>query len=189
MSDITEKIKEELLRRCEVSKEKTGYDFWNEHIKYVVENAIELAKKYNADIEIVELGALLHDIAMPSEYGPREEHNIYGAKIAEELLLKLDYPKDRIERVKNCVLNHRGMDDRPRNTIEEECVADADVIAHFDTIPALFSLAYREKNLSVQEGKEFVRKKLERDYRKLSNRTREVLNDRYKNIMQVLFVK
>lgn len=81
------------------------------------------------------------------------------------------------------------MDDRPRNTIEEECVADADVIAHFDTIPALFSLAYREKNLSVQEGKEFVRKKLERDYRKLSNRTREVLNDRYKNIMQVLFVK
>lgn len=56
MSDITEKIKEELLRRCEVSKEKTGYDFWNEHIKYVVENAIELAKKYNADIEIVELG-------------------------------------------------------------------------------------------------------------------------------------
>ena len=67
MSEITEKIKQELLIRCEKSKEKDGYDFWNEHIKYVVENGIELAKKYGEDIEIVELGALLHDIAMPSE--------------------------------------------------------------------------------------------------------------------------
>ncbi len=44
MSEITEKIKQELLIRCEKSKEKDGYDFWNEHIKYVVENGIELAK-------------------------------------------------------------------------------------------------------------------------------------------------
>ena len=61
MSEITEKIKQELLIRCEKSKEKDGYDFWNEHIKYVVENGIELAKKYGADIEIVELGALLQN--------------------------------------------------------------------------------------------------------------------------------
>ena len=71
-------------------------------------NALELAKKYKADIEIVELGALLHDIAMPSELGPREEHNIYGAEIAEELLTKFNYPEDRKNRVKECVLRHRG---------------------------------------------------------------------------------
>ena len=35
MSEITEKIKQELLIRYEKSKEKDGYDFWNEHIKYV----------------------------------------------------------------------------------------------------------------------------------------------------------
>ena len=74
MSEITEKIKQELLVRCEKSKEKDGYDFWNEHIKYVVENAVKLANEYGADVEIVELGALLHDIAMPSEYGEREQH-------------------------------------------------------------------------------------------------------------------
>lgn len=79
MSEVTEKIKQELLVRCEKSKQKDGYDFWNEHIKYVVDNAVKLAKEYGADIEIVELGVLLHDIAMPSEYGDREEHHIYGA--------------------------------------------------------------------------------------------------------------
>jgi len=188
MSEITEKIKEELIKRCEIYNEKYEYDFWNEHIKYVVKNALELAKKYKADIEIVELGALLHDIAMPSEYGEREQHNVYGAEIAEQLLTQLNYPKERIEHVKNCVLNHRGSKDRPRNTIEEQCVADADVIAHFDCIPSLFSLVYKEMNLSISEGKEYVRKKLERDYNKLSPRTREILEDRYKNIIDVLFV-
>ncbi len=189
MSDITEKIKQELLLRCEKSREKNGYDFWNEHIKYVVENAVKLANEYNADVEIVELGALLHDIAVPSEYGEREQHHLYGAEIAEQLLRELDYPEDRIERVKACVLNHRGSKDRPRNTIEEECVADADVISHFDCIPMLFSLAYKERGLSVSDGAEFIKKKLERDYNKLSSRTKVLLKDRYDNIMKVLFVK
>ena len=157
MSEITEKIKQELLIRCEKSKEKDGYDFWNEHIKYVVENGIELAKKY-------------------------------GAEIAEQLLTELNYPKERIEQVKNCVLNHRGSKDRPRNTIEEQCVADADVIAHFDCIPSLFSLVYKEMKLSILDGKEYVRRKLERNYNKLSPRTRELLKDRYKNIVDVLFI-
>lgn len=188
MSEVTEKIKQELLKRCEKSKEKDGYDFWNEHIKFVVQHAVELAEKYGANVEIVELGALLHDIAMPSEYGPREEHHIYGAEIAEELLTNLNYPEDKLEQVKNCVLNHRGSKDRPRNTVEEQCVADADVMAHFDNIPSLFALAYREMRLSEAEGKEFVRKKLERDFGKLSPRTREVLKARYENIISILFV-
>ena len=189
MSDITEKIKEELVKRCNIYNEKYGYDFWNEHIKYVVENSVKLAKKYGADIEIVELGALLHDIAMPSEIGPKEEHNVYGVQIADELLAKLNYPEDRKNRVKECVLRHRGDKDLPRNTIEEQCVADADVIAHFDCIPSLFNLAFGKTflNKSLQDGTEFVKKKLERDYSKLSDRTREILKERYENIMKVLF--
>lgn len=191
MSEITEKIREELIKRCNTYNEKYGYDFWNEHIKYVVKNAVELAKKYGADIEIVELGALLHDIAMPSEIGPSEEHNVYGAKIADELLTKFNYPDDRKERVKECVLRHIGSKDLPRNTIEEKCVADADVIAHFDCIPALFHLAFgkNDKDLSITEGTEFLKKKLERDYNKLSSHTREILKDRYENIVKVLFVE
>jgi uncharacterized protein len=184
---IVSEIRGELLKRVEAHKEKTGYDSWNSHVKYVVENAVKLAKRYNADVEIVELGALLHDIAMPSEVGPREEHHIYGAKIAEELLSERNYPRDRIERVKKCVLNHRGSKDLPRETIEEECVADADVIAHFDNIPLLFGLAYRRLQLSQAEGEQFVKDKLARDYRKLSDHTRAELKDRYENIVEVLF--
>ncbi len=189
MSEIIENVREELIKRCNIYNEKYNYDFWNDHIKYVVKNAVELAKEYGADIEIVELGALLHDIAMPSEYGPREEHNVYGVEIADELLTKMNYPEDRKERVKECVLRHRGSKDLPRHTIEEQCVADADVIAHFDCIPSLFHLVYGERKMTVAEGEKFLREKLERDYHKLSDKTRELLKDRYENILKVLFVE
>ena len=43
MSEVTEKIKKELLDRCEKYKEKYGYDYWNEHKKYFVQNAVKLA--------------------------------------------------------------------------------------------------------------------------------------------------
>lgn len=185
--DITKKIEEELLKRYQKSKELDGYDFWEEHIKYVVKHAIILAKKYNADVEIVELGALLHDIAMPSHEGPRNEHHIYGAKIAEELLTKYNYPIEKIEQVKNCVLNHRGSIKQERKSIEEQCVADADVIAHFDCIPSLFSLAFKDKNLSISEASEFVKNKLTRDFNKLSSNSQKMLKVRYKNILAVLF--
>ncbi len=76
-----------------------------------------------------------------------------------------------------------------RNLIEEQCVADADVMAHFDCIPSLFHLAFgkNEMDKSIEEGTEFVKKKLERDFNKLSDRTKEGLKDRYENIMRVLF--
>lgn len=103
MSDVVEKIKRFVMEKCEQHKtnEKFGfYDYWNDHISRVVYHAVELAKQHGADIEIVELGALLHDVSMPSEYGDRSEHHVFSTEMAEKLLKEFDYPADRIERVK-----------------------------------------------------------------------------------------
>lgn len=64
--NIVDEIEKEVKNYIEEFKNKSEdhYDFWSEHIKYVYEESIDLAKKYNADIEIVQLGSLLHDIAL-----------------------------------------------------------------------------------------------------------------------------
>lgn len=185
--NIVEEIKEELLKRNQHTHEKDGYDFWEDHIKFVFNHATALAVKYNADIEIVQLAALLHDISMVSYIGPREEHHIYGCQIAEELLSQRNYPKEKLECVKACILNHRGSKDMPRATIEEKIIADADVLAHFDAIPSLFSLAFNEIGLNLHDGTEFVKDKLRRDYNKLSDETRIEINSEYEKIMKILF--
>ena len=187
--NITEIIKEEVIKRDKEDQKTREYSFYEEHIKYVVKNAKELAKKYKADIEIVELAALLHDIAIISKVGDREEHHINGSIIAEELLTKYNYPKDKIERVKQCILKHRGSVTIPRNTIEEEIIADADAISHFDNITLLYLTAIKRKGKNIKEASLWVEKKLAKDYNKLSERTKLDLKDRYENIVNILFNK
>jgi len=176
----------EICQTYESKTECTGIDWWS-HIDRVTKYAVGLSKLYNADNEIVALGALLHDISCPSEYGERGDHHIRGAEMAESLLAELDYPQNRIERVKNCVLNHRGSVAKLKNTVEEECVADADALAHFDSIPAMFHFVYATANLSLEDGKERTKQKFEKDYNKLSERTKELIKGRYDTMMDILF--
>ena len=186
---IVELIKEEVINRDKEDQKTREYSVYEEHIKYVVKNAKDLAIKYNADLEIVELAALLHDIAIISKVGDREEHHINGAIIAEELLTKYNYPKDKIERVKQCILKHRGSVTIPRNTIEEEIIADADAISHFDNVTLLYLTAIKRKGKNIKEASLWVEKKLAKDYNKLSERTKLDLKDRYENIVNILFTK
>ena len=136
------------------------YDFWNEHIKYVYEESIELAKKYNADIEIVSLGALLHDIALICEVGDRTDHHINGEKISSEILDEFGYSNLKKEKVLKCVYNHRSS--KNAQTIEELCVADADILAHFDNIPMLFNSAFNRNNIKLNEVRNWMKECFEK---------------------------
>ena len=91
--NIIELVKSYVLEKSNEYKfnSNDNYDFWNEHIKYVYEESIKLAEEYNANIEIVSLGALLHDIALINRIGDRKDHHINGAMIAKELLENMNY--------------------------------------------------------------------------------------------------
>ena len=160
------------------------YDFWDNHIKYVYEESIKLAKEYNANIEIVSLGSLLHDIALINKVGDRKDHHINGEKIAREVLTNFNYDSNKLERVLKCVYNHRSS--KNATSIEEVCVADADVLAHFDNIPMLFNSAFKRHNLSIEKAKEWMKEVFEEDYNDLSDKTKELFKDKYKLILEIV---
>ena len=107
---IVDRVKEYLLQQIKEYKKNSNdnYDFWNEHIKYVYEESKNLANIYNADYEVVLLGALLHDIALIEQVGDRKEHHINGKILANEILNKFNYNNLNKEKVLNCILNHRS---------------------------------------------------------------------------------
>ena len=141
MKNIICKIKDEVLdlNQKYIDESDDHYDFWEQHIKYVVDNALNLASKYNADAEIVELGALLHDIALISKIGTKKDHHVNGAVLAKELLTKHKYSQSKADLVIGCVLNHRTS--KNATNIEELCVADADILAHFDNMEMIINSA------------------------------------------------
>lgn len=183
---IEEIIYNEVKNRCELPTNAYGIGAWDHHIKTVYELAKKYASEYGANIEIVSLAALLHDVASVTDISYTEEHHIIGAQIAEELLLKEKYPENKIELIKKCILNHRGSRLAKKITPEEICIADSDVMAHFYNIPSLLSMVYREKNLSIDEGSEFVMDKLDRSYNKMSEKGKILVKKQYNSAKDIL---
>lgn len=183
---IEEIIYEEVKRRCGLSSNSYGIGAWDHHIKIVYELAKKYALSYEANLEIVSLAALLHDIASVTDANFTENHHIIGSQIAEELLLKEKYSKDKIELIKRCILNHRGSVLLEKNSSEEICIADCDAMAHFYSIPSLLSMVYREKKLSIDDGSKFVLDKLERSYNKMSDKGKILVRKQYDSARNVL---
>lgn len=147
---------------AEHTKEDVSY-----HIKVVVANGLKLAEIYKADKEVVEVACWLHDIARAKGLMPGEDnnHHITGAKKAEEILLELNYPREKIDKITQCILTHRGAkNEYSPQTIEEKIVANADAMAHFDSFLNLFSEFVGPNNF--EEGLALIEAKLERDWNK-----------------------
>ena len=184
-TQIFEYLQKEIRYRCEQPSNKFGMGCYY-HIKAVVKNGEILADRYNADKEVVIISAWLHDVASITDHSLYEMHHIHGAEMAREILEKLNYDPSKIPLVEECIKNHRGSVKNQKQTVEEICVADADAISHFDSVPSLLYLAYKIRGMDIEEGREFVRGKLQRSFDKLSPESREFYGDKYRSVMSIL---
>lgn len=184
-NDIIDYLQKEVRKRCESPANKFGIGIYD-HIKAVAKNAELLAEPLGADKEAVIIAAWLHDIASITDYSLYKEHHIHGARMAEEILKSFGYPEGKTKLVCDCIKNHRGSIVNEKTTAEEICVADADAISHFDSVPSLLFLVFSVKRMEYEEGVEFVVNKLNRSFAKLSEKSREFYGEKYRLAMGFL---
>lgn len=101
-----------------------GHDWW--HIYRVWKNAQLIMETENVDSLIVELGALLHDIADSKFHAGDEE---IGPKTARTFLQTLNLPEETIEQVENIVrhISFKGsLENQKWTSPELAVVQDAD---------------------------------------------------------------
>ncbi len=101
-----------------------GHDWF--HIERVYKNAILIAKEESCNMEVVQLAALLHDIA-DSKFHNGDE--TIGPKIAREFLTKEDVAEETIHHVVNIIENisfKGGNFKKDFHSKELEIVQDAD---------------------------------------------------------------
>jgi len=101
-----------------------GHDWF--HIERVYKNALLIAKEENCNLQIVQLGALLHDIA-DSKFHDGDES--VGPKVAKAFLESQDVKEDIIDAVINIIENisfKGGNFEKKINSIELDIVQDAD---------------------------------------------------------------
>lgn len=139
---IIEKTKE--FVKLKLEGEGSGHDWW--HIVRVYNNALDITKKErlfhdDLDIFVVELGALLHDIA-DHKFGYSDDDR---KNIINNFLLTLEIQKDIIDHVvyiANNISFKSGKNKHKMKTIEGEIVQDADRIDAIGAIGIGRAFAY-----------------------------------------------
>lgn len=113
-----------LFVKQKLENAEAGHDWF--HIERVYKNALLIAQHEDCDIEIVKLGALLHDIA-DSKFNDGDE--TVGPRIAREFLVGQNVEKEKIEHVVNIIENisfKGGNFEKKFTSVELEIVQDAD---------------------------------------------------------------
>lgn len=169
--NILEKVREIAMR------ESDDWDRKN-HIPYVVRNAKLLARKLGADEGLAEIAALLHDVGRKFGDG---DHEITGVKEAEKILGSLRCSRKVIDEVKHCIESHRGSKDVKPKTKLAKIIANADAMAHFETVPALLQIFLKNENNDVETASRLVYEKIGRDWNKKLTipEAREMMREKY----------
>lgn len=157
---------------------------WKYHIVPVVNYAKKLGKQLQADEEIIELAALLHDIGR-IRFGS-EDHHITGIAEAEKILNQYGYSQEIIDEVKHCVESHRGSKSISPKTVTAKIIANADAMAHLDIVPVFFY--WRCKKESFEEAFHWVDDKINRDWNKKITLTeaKKMMEKKYQAIKLIL---
>ena len=183
---VKNRIEQIVEQACAADTNIFGYDIWTHHILQVVQNAKRLAPRFNADPEIVELAALLHDYASIKDKALYADHHIHSPIEAEKLLKRFGYPKEKTEAVKEAIATHRASVTVKHQSTEGECLANADAMSHIEHVPSLLYLAYIHHGMEIDEGKTWVKAKLQRSWQKLRADVQDLVRDTYEAALKVL---
>jgi uncharacterized protein len=186
MKQGTPTVRSIVEEACKKETNKYGYGIWSHHIVLVVKYGKLLAQRLEADSEIVEIAALLHDYAGIKEESLTPDHHLHSAQEADKILRSFGYPEDKITAIKQCIVSHRGSINIEKQTAEAICLASADAISHIDQIPSLFYLVFVQHQMGIDEGTAWVRAKLERSWNKLCPEGQEMIKDKYEAAKKIV---
>lgn len=107
-----------------------------EHTERVYNLAMHIGKIEKANLEILALASLLHDIGRKKESESKGEidHALEGSEMARKILEKYGFDEEKINKVCHCIETHRSKINRMPESLEAKILFDADKL---DSIGAI----------------------------------------------------
>ncbi|MFP4605164.1 MAG: HD domain-containing protein [Bacteroidales bacterium] len=104
-----------------------GSHRWD-HTLRVMNLSEHIGRLENADMEVVRISALLHDIGRTKEdkSNGAVDHAFEGAKMARDILQKFRISTEKLENIVHCIETHRFRGEKRPKTIEAKVLFDAD---------------------------------------------------------------
>lgn len=95
-----------------------------ERVRQIVEN---IGRREGADLDILRVAALLHDIGVPIN---KERHYEIGALLAQGILFQFGFTEDEIEPIAHAIEAHSRYGGPDPQTLEGRILQDADAVEY-----------------------------------------------------------
>lgn len=140
---------------CRAAFDDTGSHGW-EHVERVRALCKKIGEKEGADLLVLDLAALFHDVIRISE-----DHALQSAEFARSVLSTMGFDDDTCAAVYNTVSPHSYSSGRAPKSLEAKILSDADKLDAMGAIGIYRTIQYNtEHALPPQRIIEHVRKKL-----------------------------
>lgn len=105
----------------------SGCHDWT-HVERVYNLALTIGRKEKADLSVLAIACLLHDIGRKEEMESRGQfcHAEKGAALADRILAKYNLDQGLVDNILHCIISHRYRNQRIPETIEAKVLFDAD---------------------------------------------------------------
>lgn len=105
----------------------SGCHDWS-HVERVCNLALNIGKQEKADLSILTIACLLHDIGRKKEMESNGKfcHAEKGVELAEKILHKHKIDEDKINNILHCIISHRYRNQNIPKTIEAKVLFDTD---------------------------------------------------------------
>jgi len=137
---------------------------YDHHVSVVADKAAQLAKRFDANVELSRAAGLLHDVAdvkMPRS----AHHEAESLKMARELLEQAGFTDAEIRLVvDDAIARHSCHGEVRPHSLEGKVLATADALAHLQTDFYLQAIWFFADEMPLTDIKAWTLTKLERDF-------------------------
>ncbi len=175
-------IKELEHRYIEASRPVVSTHLW-EHSKQVANIAIRIGKKAEADLEVVALASLFHDVGKfysGQYHGDEVREEVHSARIAKEVTSESGLSQDKVERVVEAIYSLYG--EEIPTSVEGKVLHDADLLSKSGALGvANFFIKWSTRRMNMTD---ILVSELGRELSYLENMERLVMTKAAKEIVR-----
>ena len=102
-----------------------------DHAERVLQTVEDIGQREGADLDVLRVAALLHDIGVPIN---KARHYEIGALLARGILSQLGFTEDEIEPIAHAIEAHSRYGGPDPQTLEARILQDADVVEYVGAI-------------------------------------------------------
>ena len=183
---LTADVRDWVHGACQRDENVFGPAFFDQHLVVVAECAARLGGALGADLEVLELAAYLHDISAVLDVNTMLDHPRLSADCATGLLLARGYPEDRVSMVARAIASHS--DPLPMGSASPEAISisNADAVARILRPAYWMYFAFVVRKLSFEEGRQWLRRLLEKQWSALIEPATELVATEYAATLDLL---